>query len=334
MARRANPKDLVVAAAVLLAGRRRRPKSQPERLERVVPAGEPGRGSELVVLALLLAATVCAIGFIVVYAVDRIPRQTQFLGLSLGLALLFVAAALIVTAKRLIVTEELVDDYPATEHPEEQELVTQIVDESGSRITRKRLLTLGAAAAGGSLGAAFLVPLASLGPVVHTGVLYDSPWRRGRRLVDENDRPWRAADIELRDFYTAFPEGADKETLGSPLIVVRLDPSSLHLPAENANYDANGIVAYSKICTHAGCAISLYRAPLFPPAEPKPALVCPCHYSTFDPATGGTVTFGPAGRKLPMLPLMVDRRGYLRAAGNFDGPVGPSWWGVRLRGAH
>ena len=67
--------------------------------------------------------------------------------------------------------------------------------------------------------------------------------------------------------------------------------------------------------------------------EPKPALVCPCHYSTFDPATGGTVIFGPAGRKLPMLPLQIDRRGYLRAAGTFDGPVGPSWWGVRNRGA-
>jgi ubiquinol-cytochrome c reductase iron-sulfur subunit len=59
--------------------------------------------------------------------------------------------------------------------------------------------------------------------------------------------------------------------------------------------------------------------------------VCPCHYSTFDPATGGTVLFGPAGRKLPMLPLYTDGRGELRAAGNFDGPVGPSWWGVRLR---
>jgi ubiquinol-cytochrome c reductase iron-sulfur subunit len=90
-------------------------------------------------------------------------------------------------------------------------------------------------------------------------------------------------------------------------------------------------VAYSKICTHAGCAISLYRAPLFQPDEPPPALVCPCHYSTFDPADGGTVVFGPAGRKLPMLPVFVDRRGHLRAKGNFDEAVGPSWWGVRLR---
>jgi ubiquinol-cytochrome c reductase iron-sulfur subunit len=112
---------------------------------------------------------------------------------------------------------------------------------------------------------------------------------------------------------------------------VRLPPDQLHLPSENAGYDANGIVAFSKICTHAGCAISLYRAPLFQADEPRPALVCPCHYSTFDPATGGTVTFGPAGRRLPMLPLSIDGSGFLRAKGNFDGPVGPSWWGVRMR---
>ena len=73
-------------------------------------------------------------------------------------------------------------------------------------------------------------------------------------------------------------------------MLVRLPPDRLRLPPELRGYDANGIVAYSKICTHAGCAISLYRAPLFQPDEPRPALVCPCHYSTFDPSDGGSVT--------------------------------------------
>ena len=60
-------------------------------------------------------------------------------------------------------------------------------------------------------------------------------------------------------------------------------------------------------------------------------LVEPGHRALlFDPATGGTVLFGPAGRDLPQLPLMVDSGGGLRAAGNFSGPVGPSWWGVRM----
>ena len=65
--------------------------------------------------------------------------------------------------------------------------------------------------------------------------------------------------------------------------------------------------------------------------EPKDALVCPCHYSTFDPFTGGTVIYGPAGRPLPQLPLEIDGDGNLRAAGNFSARVGPSWWNVRSR---
>src|SRR5947207_11048960 len=129
--------------------------------------------------------------------------------------------------------------------------------------------------------------------------------------------------------YTAFAEGSDTEALGASLVLVRLPKEQLKLPAGQAGFDADGIVAYSKICTHAGCAISLYRAPLFQPDEPTPALVCPCHYSTFDPARAGKVTFGPAGRPLPQLPLRIDRAGNLRAGGNYSGPVGPSWWGVR-----
>jgi len=76
----------------------------------------------------------------------------------------------------------------------------------------------------------------------------------------------------------------------------------------------------------------MFRYPLYAPHAPGPALVCPCHYSTFDPATGGDVLFGPAGRPLPQLPLQIDGEGNLRAGGNFSGPVGPSWWGVRMRG--
>jgi ubiquinol-cytochrome c reductase iron-sulfur subunit len=176
-----------------------------------------------------------------------------------------------------------------------------------------------------------VTPVVSLGPVFRIAPLLGTPWRRGRRLVDEDGRPWLASDIEENDFYTAFPEGADDEELGSPLILVRLPKDALRLPEHLRDFPANGIVAYSKICTHAACAISLYRTPLFAQDEQRRALVCPCHYSTFDPADGGSVIFGPAGRKLPMLPIHVDRKGHLRASGNFDEPVGPSWWGVRLR---
>ncbi|HYX75705.1 MAG TPA: Rieske 2Fe-2S domain-containing protein [Gaiellaceae bacterium] len=324
-------RDFLVAAATLLVGRRRdRRRLRPGERERIVAQPVPrSPDAELVAIGLLFAAAACGIAFVVVYVLDRLPAHTQLLGLALGLAFVFLAAALAVTAKYLVPNEELEDDYPEQEHPEEQERIVQVVDESG--LTRRKLFALALGAAGGSIGLALLTPVASLGPAIHLARFYLTPWRRGTRLVDEQGRPYRADEIEVGTFYTAFAEGADKEALASSLVLVRLLPSQLDLPHANANYAADGIVAYSKICTHAGCAIALYRKPMFAPTDPKPALICPCHYSTFEPQTGGKVIFGPAGRKLPMLPLQVDGKGVLRAKGNFDSPVGPSWWGVRMK---
>ncbi len=203
--------------------------------------------------------------------------------------------------------------------------------ESGSRITRRKLLTAAAAGAGGALGLAGLTPVLSLGPLWDTAPLAASPWHRGRRLVDASGIPMLAADIEEETSYAAFPEAADPESIASPLVVVRLAPGALRLPAPRQGWAPYGILAYSRICTHAGCAIELYRKPRFPALEPRPALVCPCHYSTFDPARAAAVVFGPAGRALPQLPLMIDADGHLAAAGDFSGRVGPAWWGVRER---
>jgi ubiquinol-cytochrome c reductase iron-sulfur subunit len=137
-----------------------------------------------------------------------------------------------------------------------------------------------------------------------------------------------ASSIVVGELVTAFPEGADKRELGSPVVVVRVDPATLRLPAGRRDWAPGGLVAYSKICTHAGCAVSEYRWPLYQPTSKSPGLVCPCHYSTFDPRRAGAVTFGPAGRPLPQLPLLVDASGVLRAAGALSAPVGPAWWGV------
>ena len=315
-------KDLLVAAALLALGSRRRSERA-----RIVEEGGPNRTAETAVLVLFGLATLAAAAFVAVYALDRLSHQTQWLGLTLGLAFAFLAAACIVIAHRLVVTEELEENYPEPESPDVQDEIDQIVEESGSRFTRKRLVRLAGLGAVGTLGAALLAPVASLGPVLDTASLYRTPWRRGRRLVGEDGKPLAAADVRAGAFWTAYPEGADRELLGSPLVVVRLPLEEIK---ERRDWAPRGIVAYSKVCTHAGCAIALYRKPTFAPVQPRPALVCPCHYSTFDPADGGAVLFGPAGRPLPQLPLYVDGRGHLRAAGNFSGPVGPSWWGVRM----
>jgi ubiquinol-cytochrome c reductase iron-sulfur subunit len=314
-------KELLIALVVLLLGRRRSPRrTRPE--QRIVPAGPPNRRIESIVLLLLGGVSVCAAAFIAVYALDRLGHQTQWLGLAIGMSLALLTAACVLVAKYLVVTEENVEPYPEVEHPEEQEAVGQIIEESGSRFTRRRLMKLAGLGAFGTLGLAALTPAASLGPLLDTSRLARTPWSRGRRLVDESGKALAAAGVEAETFYTAYPEGADREQMGAPLVVVRVGPGN------------SGIVAYSKICTHAGCAVSLYRKPTFAQVQPKPALVCPCHYSTFDPADDGKVLFGPAGRPLPRLPLEVDGEGNLRAAGNFNSPPGPSWSGVRMHEAH
>jgi ubiquinol-cytochrome c reductase iron-sulfur subunit len=251
----------------------------------------------------------------------------ELLGLCMGLCLAFIGGAFTVVARWLVVTEEIEDEYPE-EHTAAQEEITAIVRESGSRITRKRMLMGAGAAAGGALGLAALTPALSLGPLWYTDPLDKTPWRAGVGLVDENGKLYRADDIHVATFYSAFAEGTDPDDIGSNLVVVRVDPAKLKLPPERANWAPQGILAYSKICTHAGCAIGLYRNPKFPTLEPNSALVCPCHYSTFNPYTGGTVIYGPAGRPLPQLPLTIDGTGYLRAAGNFNQRIGPGWWNV------
>ena len=315
----------LIAGGVLLLGRGRRPRQLPAPEPLVEPGAEAPR-AELVVTGLLFLAAALAIAFVIVYAWDA---DTQLLGLALGLCLAVLAAASVIAGFRLAPYEEAEEPYPEPAHPEDVAAVEQLVGESGRHLTRRRLLGLAAGGAGAALGAAFLAPLASLGPVLDTGRLRRDPWRAGTRLVDSEGRILRADDIELGTLHTAFPEGGDREQLASPVIVVRLEPVRLDLPADRRSWAPHGIVAYSKICTHAGCAVSLYRAPLYEPSSPKPALVCPCHYSTFDPATGGSVLFGPAGRPLPQLPLGVGPAGELIALGGISGAVGPSWSGVR-----
>jgi ubiquinol-cytochrome c reductase iron-sulfur subunit len=315
-------KQWAIALGVLAAGGRRggsRPESQ--RPERIVAEGSKERHAESLLLILLAAVTAAAVLFIVFYALDPLGHRTQWLGLSIGLAFAFLAAACFVISRRLVVTEELAHHYPDVDQPKDREELEEIVHESGSRFTRRRLVLIAGSGAIGALGLAAITPALSLGPVFDTERLTRTPWRKGLLLVDDSGRPLAVDEIEEGAFWTAYPKGADRELIGSPIVVVRIAPGD------------DGVVAYSKICTHAGCAISLYRKPTFPDVQPGPALVCPCHYSTFDPAQNGKVLFGPAGRPLPRLPLEVDDGGRLRAAGNFNGPVGPSWWGVRDRKA-
>jgi ubiquinol-cytochrome c reductase iron-sulfur subunit len=276
------------------------------------------------VAALLLLAACCGFGFTAIYVV--LSGNTQLLGLSLGLALAFLAAAAIVAGKFVVPQTTSVEERTPLLVEEETEEVVEMIEAGGEGISRRVLLTGAGGLAGAALLTAAATPIASLGPTLDG--IHTTEWQRGRRLVDDQGKPYLADDIQIGSMYTALPEHGDPEQFGSGLIVVRLPPSELHLPAARRGWAPDGIVAYSKICPHAGCAISLYRYPTSESTSTGPAFTCPCHYSTFAPGEGGRLIFGPAGRALPQLPLMVDSHGYLTAAGPFHEDIGPSWWNV------
>jgi ubiquinol-cytochrome c reductase iron-sulfur subunit len=165
---------------------------------------------------------------------------------------------------------------------------------------RRGALALIAPAAAALIGAA-LLPLRSLG-LSPARVLYATAWRRGVRLLTVAGASLRPQDVAPGSATVVLPEGAGDDS-SSPAILVRLRGTG-------------ALRAYSLVCTHAGCAVCVFRADLG-------HLVCPCHHSVFDAADGGRVLHGPASQPLPELPLDVDPDGTLVAGGDFDRPVGP-----------
>jgi ubiquinol-cytochrome c reductase iron-sulfur subunit len=327
-------KVLVAVIAVrtaLRAARRGTPKPPPPAPEseidprrRVVPSN---RRAETLVAGLVLVAAVFALAFTVIYIVSS--GDTQLLGLAMGGALCLLAAACIVAGKFVVPQETDVEERGRLLDEEQTQEVVGMIEAGGEGISRRTLLAGAGGVAGAAIVTAAATPLASLGPTL--SAFHKTPWARGIRLVDDEGRPYRADDIQLGSFYTALPEHGDPESFGAGVLVVRLPASYIHLPAARREWAPDGILAYSKICPHAGCAISLYRYPTFAPTSQQPAFTCPCHYSTFLPGEGGRLVFGPAGRALPQLPLIVDTQGDLRAAAGFHEDIGPSWWGVNRK---
>lgn len=181
-------------------------------------------------------------------------------------------------------------------------------------VPRRRLLGRLIGGAAGVLGVGFLAPVVSLGPAP-SAALSRTPWEDGVRLVTTDGEPVRPDDIPSGGVSTVWPSDNVGREIAAAL-VLRL-PTGEPEPPTNLEWvvDRN-VVAYSKVCTHAGCPVALFR-------ESDEALFCPCHQSTFDARVGAQPTFGPAARSLPQLPLGVDGDGYLVARGDFPEPVGP-----------
>ena len=265
----------------------------------------------------LAVAILAGIGLFVVYFSGG---QTQVEGVLFGIALGALGVALGIWANHLLDAREVVEErHELTSGPAgRQAFGDALAEEVGPVIGRRSMLLKLLVGAGAALGLALLLPVLSLGPAPGNS-LKVTPWQAGKRVVDEEGEPVGLNQVPEDGFLTVFPEGfagaSDAQTL-----LIRVRPGSLKLPPERLAWVPEGThVAYSKICTHAGCPVGLYRAE-------SQSLICPCHQSQFDVSDGAKPFFGPAARPLPQLPLGVDDEGILVAQGDFPEPVGPAFW--------
>jgi ubiquinol-cytochrome c reductase iron-sulfur subunit len=307
---------------------RRAGRPRPEEVEPDPRTYEPQSHprAEMVVIVSMLLACLCGLSIPFIYI---FTSNTQQLGGLFGAALALAGFGAAVAGKMIVPHEIQVEERAQLDHPEVQEEIEEEFQSAGDGVTRRGALKAAAGAAGAGICVAAAVPLFEFGPKVGQ-IINSTPWKAGRHLVNLDDQRVKAADVSVGEFLTLFPEGADKELVGSAVGLLRLSESDIHIPPSRRTWTPQGLMAFSKICTHAGCAVNMFRYPLSPGTTPaKPALVCPCHYSTFDVGHAAKVIFGPAGRPLPQLPLAVDPQGYILAAGNLSGPPGPAWWSVR-----
>ena len=289
-------------------------------------------------------ATLLVIGSCVAYF--AIPRDSilefgplsgnannMVIGLCIGLALFLIGAGAIQWAKKLMVDEEISEErHAAHSSPEQIAEITEAFKEGAaeSGFGRRKMIRNSLIGALGVLGLPAIVLLRDLGPLPGRA-LYNTIWAKGIRVVnDVTDRPIKPSDLVVGQLVNAAPANLaplqeqnaaeyQNAKAKAAVIVVRIKPSEIRTKPGRENWGIDGILCYSKICTHVGCPISLYE-------QTTHHVLCPCHQSTFDLADSAKVIFGPAARPLPQLPLAVDSEGYLVAQSGFHEPVGPSFF--------
>ena len=264
-------------------------------------------------VAALVVSSLASLGLTAVYVSGG---QPQLEGLLLGIALGGIALGLALVAK------EALPHGPFTQEralmpgdPEETAAAEQAVAEGSEPLERRSFLGRLIGLAFGTLGIAALFPIRSLGTRPGRD-LFQTAWTEGIKLVTEDGLPVKAEGFSVNGVVTVFPQGhgddADAQTL-----LIRLPDGDEPPGPEGASVD--GFVAFSKVCTHAGCPVGLYQAD-------SRELFCPCHQSVFAVMDGAAPTGGPATRPLPQLPVGIDDEGYLIALGDFPEPIGPGFW--------
>lgn len=203
--------------------------------------------------------------------------------------------------------------------PQAREAAAEDFDIGEQQIHRRGLLKWMAAGAGALFASIFVTWFRSLGSSPDP-VLFSTVWKPGQRLMTQDGNPVSVNDLQPGNTVIVFPEGS----IGSEraqTVLLRVHQDLLHLPSDRHGWAPMGNLAFSRVCTHAGCAVGMYETTTH-------LLMCPCHQSTFDVLRGAQPTGGPAARPLPQLPLYADEQGILRAAGGFSAPPGPGFWGM------
>ena len=328
--------DYASGLAVIAPDKVTDPGLEPHRVRMTDKSVKHEKAAARQVAALFLASVAGSIFSIYAYFafplsddLGTVRNNTLFMGLGITLGLFGIGIGAVHWAKTLMPDAEIAEERHQTRGSEEVraravEIIKLADSESG--FSRRKLIRRSL------YGALALFPIPAifffgdLGPNPKD-TLRHTMWKAGTRLTkDPSGLPIKASDVTLGSVFHVIPEGLSElehhkleEKAKAAVLLVRLDPSELKESAERKSWSYDGIVAYSKICTHVGCPVALYE-------QHTHHLLCPCHQSTFDVTDECKVVFGPASRPLPQLPIAVDAEGYLIAQSDFTEPVGPSFW--------
>ncbi len=261
------------------------------------------------------------------------------LGLSMGVALFLIGIGAVHWAKTLMSDVEVTEERHtlASDSAARAKAVTVVTDGGeNAQLGRRPLIKYSVGGALGLFALPFVLQVAgSLGPTNVEELkttIWDPKENNGgkpiRLMRDPEMTPIKFEDVTNGSVFHVMPEtlqqyielghGVLEAKAKAAVILIRLDPSLIQVQKEK-DWGVEGVVAYSKICTHVGCAVGLYE-------QQTHHLLCPCHQSTFDLTDDCAVIFGPANRPLPQLKITVDAEGYLVAPQGFEEPVGPSFW--------